>query len=152
TIVFPYKIDTEKSQLFLEQGILDIKLLLLYYIRMSLAYEKLLNTFHNPSSTYHQRQQENARKQQEEKEHQDYFGETGHEPTFTRKDPDLIHVDENFKNIKSGQIKSESKNEKDSELGKLGISTINMSDSLNDGECTKEPTKRNLGVPQGHHT
>ncbi|RIB29332.1 hypothetical protein C2G38_1166044 [Gigaspora rosea] len=25
TIVFPYKIDTEKSQLFLEQGILDIK-------------------------------------------------------------------------------------------------------------------------------
>ncbi|CAG8582405.1 27482_t:CDS:1 [Gigaspora margarita] len=128
---------------------------------MSSAYEKLLNTSHNPPSTYHQHQrlglvpkpkkEENARKQQEEEEHQDYFGDTGHEPTFTREDPDLTRVDENFKNIKNGQIKRESKNEKDSELGKLGINTINMSDTLNDGECTKESTKRNLGVPQEHH-
>ncbi|CAG8616917.1 19903_t:CDS:2 [Dentiscutata erythropus] len=119
TIVFPYKIDAGKSQLFLEQGTLDLK--------------KLLDTSHNPPSTYHQRQL------------------TGHEQIFTREDPELIHLDENFKNIKGGQIKQESRKAKDSELGKLGIDTINMSDTLNDGEGIKELTKRNLGVNQEHY-
>ncbi|CAG8563630.1 23544_t:CDS:1 [Cetraspora pellucida] len=127
---------------------------------MSSVYEKLLDTSHNPPSTYHQRQrlgleskpkkEERIKKQREEEELPNHFEESGHEPTFTREDPDLTHFGENFK-TQSGQIKRESRNEKDSELGKLGIDTINMADTLNDGECTKESTKRGLGVPQEHH-
>ncbi|CAG8621477.1 16141_t:CDS:1, partial [Dentiscutata heterogama] len=97
------------------------------------------------------KKEESIRKQQEEEEHPDYFGVTGHEPIFTREDPELTHLDENFKNIKGGQIKQESRKAKDSELGKLGIDTINMSDTLNDGEGIKELIKRNLGVNQEHH-
>lgn len=124
-------------------------------MEMSSAYEKLIDTSHNPPSTYHQSQRsgtENGpeltekqvqRKQKKERE-PDYFEKTGNEQIFTRSDQGLSNSDISFK-TKSTNI---SRKEKVSEMGKLSVDTFGMADTLNEGEKEKEFTKLNMGAPQ----
>jgi hypothetical protein len=115
---------------------------------MGSIYEKLVSSVNPPIPRRSSSNPNNKKTRRAAKEARgpSYYDKAGLEPMFTRIDPDLAYSDEEFR-IKSNQLPIV---QKSSEVGKLGISTNGMAETLNQGEREKDFIKQDMGVPQKH--
>ena len=113
---------------------------------MGSIYEKLESSQNPPIS--HDRPPDPSikdnKKAQRASEEPTYYDKAGLEPMFTKTDPDLAYSEEAFR-TNSRLLPIE---QKTSEVGKLGISTDGMAETLNEGEREMDYIKEDLGVPQ----